>query len=505
MKVVRPIEITEAVFTASSVAEPDLTKGEVEWVADRFSGIDFSSAIPSSAIVLDIKLDSGFFYVLASQSFSPPIVYKINQSGLLVSSYNLPGIGGSAINTSSFTISGLYIYSVYGDKIQRNNISDGSYNSIYDISSEISDSSAIGFYDSKFFICEGSTGLIKRFDSSMAYENFSFQADGGLNSSGSIEIIEGLINVTQGGLSRVLRFTLGGQLSSTIITEYSLAGVTYSNDFIQAIATNGKKEVLNYTYDFVYNGYYKVEDRVIKTSTHKQYECTIATFDDPEVGVDKVPQTWVEVGPTNKWATFDDKKSTKSKTSSPYTIQLVPGVAVDSVAGFKISGANQVNVKATSASSGVVYDESFDLSNDVEFATLGLPPLSDLTIDITFTGGDIEVGKVRTGSQYDMGELVAGVSSDRINYGRTKFDEFGEIERVPKPIVRYTTYPIAVEKINAQGVERLLDSLEGIACVWVGDIGNNQLLITDGYIERSPMVYDNLSVVEYQIKVRGSI
>ena len=44
MKVVKPINITDSIFTVSSVAEPDPLRGEVEWV-DKFETPEFGSYV----------------------------------------------------------------------------------------------------------------------------------------------------------------------------------------------------------------------------------------------------------------------------------------------------------------------------------------------------------------------------------------------------------------------------------------------------------------------------
>ena len=104
-----------------------------------------------------------------------------------------------------------------------------------------------------------------------------------------------------------------------------------------------------------------------------------------------------------------------------------------------------------------------------------------------------------------IGTLLTGVQDGTKNYTTQEFDTFGKAKVVKRPIVNQTTFPIAVAKDQAFNVKRLLNSLRGTAAIWVGDTGGGFLLTTYGYVERAPMVYDNQSVVKYQIKVRGSI
>lgn len=52
---------------------------------------------------------------------------------------------------------------------------------------------------------------------------------------------------------------------------------------------------------------YAVGDVVIRTTTHRKYECQIAGVDStiPE----NAPARWLDIGPTNKWAMFDQNRN----------------------------------------------------------------------------------------------------------------------------------------------------------------------------------------------------
>ena len=101
--------------------------------------------------------------------------------------------------------------------------------------------------------------------------------------------------------------------------------------------------------------------------------------------------------------------------------------------------------------------------------------------------------------------MLKGATSDRIDYSTTKFDEFGEETYVNRPIIKNSTYPVVIDKKIAPSIQRYLDSINGQSMLWVGGIGDEQFMTTYGKIQRSPIVYENLSKVQYQIKVRGSI
>ena len=147
----------------------------------------------------------------------------------------------------------------------------------------------------------------------------------------------------------------------------------------------------------------------------------------------------------------------------------------------------------------------YELAKEPEFTLLDVPIYNDLTIDIAVTGTDLDIGRLVVGRQKSIGKVLAGLSSDRKDYSSVSFDSFGNETNITRPIIRQTTYPVLVEKKLAPALENYLDDIRGEPLFWIGYIGDGQYKNTFGRIERSPMVYNNLSHVEYSIKVRGSI
>lgn len=529
MKVVRPIEITEAVLTASSILEPDASVGEVEWQADIFSGFVFTNKSYHDQGFIHAVKSGETLYALETKETnigSNGVMHKYDSTGTHTGSFSVDGtIKSFGISEDLNRLVGVAPSS--GSVIEYNLLTESFVGST-SISSDVSAPSGITYGDGSYFILDSTEKKIARFDAGFSFQSKDTVLDDATDNVWSLHFLSGgfcsYVNALTGELKAARLGSSDIQwkipLKEAAGSDFLIFGHYYSDDN-PLVLNFGNDRAYRYV-DGIYDGLYKPSDRVIKSSTHKLYECTIATDDDPEVGVDKKPQTWVEVGPTNKWAAFDDKKSTKSKSNSPYTTQLVPGVTIDSLAGFAISGATDVTIVATSASAGEVFNETINLLNiDLaydfytwytyeldyidEFVVTNIPPYPDLTIDISFTGTAIEVGNVVTGRGRNLGVLQTGVISDRVDYSRTTIDDFGEETTVIRPITKYSTYPIVIEKVQAPGVLRFLDGLRGLKCVWIGDIGNGQNLTTFGSIERSPLTYDTLSISEYQIKVRGSI
>ncbi len=503
MKVIKPVKVTEAVYSASNMPEPDSSQSEVEWT-DNLNGSKYPIQSNSTSIASSSSAD----YVTR---FSTSTEINEYVNGVLNYSKTLTLVN-SIVSDSHYHDGNVYMadltdirYYNVSTKVEGTAIVSGGVESGTVFTSITSVGSTFYIYDrvnKKVKVYELSGNVLTH------QEDIEVDIDGKYPK---------LTQISGGGflvLNKGVASTYSDRF--TLISEQSLPRLTYIAEAYGGIANNGtefraistinnENNIERYDYELVYQGFYLPKERVIKTSTHKVYECAIATDLDPETAINNVPPEWVEVKTTNKFALVDTKVFSPSISATPITISLTPGEIVDSLAAFELVNVTTVDISAVSAASGSVYSNTVTLNGYPEFVDMDIPPFSDLTITITFNGSDIEVGEVVTGLAYDIGKLLVGVQDATKDYSRQEFDEFGNLEFVKRPIVNQTTYPIAVAKDQAFNVKRLLNSLRGTAAVWVGDTGGGFLLTTYGYVERAPMVYDNQSVVKYQIKVRGSI
>lgn len=83
---------------------------------------------------------------------------------------------------------------------------------------------------------------------------------------------------------------------------------------------------------------YAVGARVIKTATHRQYECITAnTGVDP--ATDSTSTHWLDIGATNRWKAFDRLISDPVVRAGGMTYVLQPGRLTDAVALFGLNAA----------------------------------------------------------------------------------------------------------------------------------------------------------------------
>jgi hypothetical protein len=171
-----------------------------------------------------------------------------------------------------------------------------------------------------------------------------------------------------------------------------------------------------------------IGDERILTTTHRKYRAAIASTDSPDVGVLASPKTWVDIGPTNRWAMLDNRNSTQSIAAGGVNIEYTPGRVTPAVAGFNITGSSSIDITVTLPSEGVIYTRSVPMvdNSDVydyftwsweplktrtEFIVTDLPFYSATTIEVDFAGSDdVGVGSVVFGSVTRLGDINYGTS-----------------------------------------------------------------------------------------------
>lgn len=603
LKVVDPIDVTEAIFTDSDIPEPDPAQGEVEWVDRRDLDLVYDPYDPTPTgndfnIRGMLNADNGFVYMhgdflkdatsykiakidkntdavtyitstrpfangVASYFYSPngKIYMHEQPSGSPVmaildtadDSITTSAISNNAYNTAQSILDG-YIYFAGGST----NI--GKYDVENDIMNEIQSGnvnditcSALGF-DQKIYFGDF-TGNIIRLDPSD-------------DSISTVSTIQGQIReCAYANGDDIYFFTDGSYIHKYNIPSQSISdvGSSVGRCFEASYATDGyiyyyasdsigarinrldprtdkviTFEVLNsYSYvqfatdDFSYvanvnqgvlklNHAYQPGDEAILRSTHRRYSAAASTIDNPADGIAKTTPTWIDIGPTNKWAMFDKKTTRQTVSASDFSVTLDPVNQINTLAFLNLIGVTSIRIEIRDKNEVLVYDETFDLIDTTpiyDYYTFFfyqqslleqlvddmLPAYYDPEIKVTFSGTDMSVGEMVAGFATQIGTTISDTSSDTYDYSTQEFDEFGEINYVERPIVNLNTYEILSDKAHNPYIQRLVKKLRGKNALWIGNIGGGQKLITYGRYERSPIPFDMVDHVQYSITVRGSI
>lgn len=527
LKVVDPIEVTEAVLTASDIPEPDTAQGEVEYDPAKTEGITFTNVTWD---ISDIARDGSTIYALDEYPFSP-------SGASLVRTYDVFGNETAAAfsvqndaKCISVTLGGDI---EIGDSNGFVNRYDPSGNLLFsfDLTAHLARVDAICKGFGLTYILDQSTGKVFKFEGALTStptELKNFGAAGVLIFG--FELRNGVIYYTNQDTGKIESFSAasGESRDSFDLTNardglYYLGGLAFLADG-SLLSVNTTGSVAFKYVSGVLKQPYNPGDEVVVLSNHTKYQCLVATSESPLVGAtEDAAATWIAIGPTNKWAMFDSLQNTKTLNDTDFTITLNPTTYVNTLAALGFSGVTSIRIEVDDSGGTTIYDETYgtsDFSAIYDHYTYvfyqitalqkliveDLPPLPDTEIRVTFSGANMQIGEVAFGFAINVGQLVAeGTKSDRFRYREQQYNDFGYPVGAEPIVVELNTYDVLVPKLTNPSIQKLLDNLTGKNTLWIGDIGSDQSLITYGFFERSPIPFSMPYDINYQITVRASV
>lgn len=228
---------------------------------------------------------------------------------------------------------------------------------------------------------------------------------------------------------------------------------------------------------------YTVGTVVIRTTTHRKYESIAGGTDSglPE----NTPTRWLDRGPTNKWAMFDQNRNVQTVAANSMVIVLNPGKRINSAAVLGVQ-AKTVRIVMT-AGGNTVYDSGIRNMNarmtnnwtDYFFGAFGyeptllltdLPPYANATITITFSnpGSTVACSGVVLGTKIFLGNTQYNAKSDSLNFSKIDRDEFGNSLLIPRRTVPKTNQTLWTDKELVNNARKARNELNAIPALWSG-------------------------------------
>lgn len=210
----------------------------------------------------------------------------------------------------------------------------------------------------------------------------------------------------------------------------------------------------------------------------------------PEIQTEK----WFDVGPTNRWASFDLNSNTQTVTNSPMTIVFAPGERINTL-GIAGMEANQLQVSATSVlGGGTVYPNAnttsatgiFDLNTrevrdgyDYAFEPFStipsnvifdIPPFSDIIITVTISSssGNVKCGSIVAGTYIYIGQVLHHATADSLNFSTVERDIYGTATLVPRAAKPKTSQTLKLPSNRLNKVMAAKKALDAKPALWTG-------------------------------------
>lgn len=234
-------------------------------------------------------------------------------------------------------------------------------------------------------------------------------------------------------------------------------------------------------------GTYSTGVERISSATHRVYRVVAdpSTTTDPTTTAGAID--WEDIGPTNAWAMFDNVNDTQSTASTNITVVLTPGVIINSLAGFNVTGASSINVTMNDATDGEVYNTDIEMTDSSEidnwydfffspvinisrFILLDIPPYPEGVLTVTVdSGSSVGIGTLLYGNQTDLGVTLYGTSWQLLDFSIKERNEFGNFVITQRRNADLLDYDFIISKTRFNYLKSVLKQVTTIPAVWVGD------------------------------------
>lgn len=263
-------------------------------------------------------------------------------------------------------------------------------------------------------------------------------------------------------------------------------------------------------------------------ANHRIYESQLATANTGHDPTDTVNQFgpivyWLDIGPTNRWAMFDNEVSSQSTATTSMTMVLKPGP----FNSIYLGGLEAVNLNVTvkNAPGGTVvytYTGSLEASMPMNYydwyfmpfsflrskLLTSIPAYSNMEVTVTIssgTGATVKCGVLAFGLLQVLGSTQQGAKAKPKNYGYVKVDDYGKAVIKKGKAATDLTANALIASREARQVQDILESAIGGACMLsCSDNPDYSGLIRYGLLS-GEVVYKTPETSEVSISLEGLI
>ncbi len=234
---------------------------------------------------------------------------------------------------------------------------------------------------------------------------------------------------------------------------------------------------------------YALGARVIKAATHRIYESAVAA----NVGNDPAGAAglWIDLGPTNRWAMFDQALGSVTTRDDNITVTLGP-IGVNAIALLDVTAA------AVRVQTGA-YDQTRNvIGGAVSF--LDMPgTLTSIVVTIT-GGGQVAVGTLLAGTLTSLGVTGDSPSAGITDFSKKQTDDFGEVIVSERSWAKKMSARALIKTSSIDIVANRIAALRGVPAFWVGDADTKALSIYGFFKDFSIEVGEAVSTLTLSIE-----
>lgn len=207
---------------------------------------------------------------------------------------------------------------------------------------------------------------------------------------------------------------------------------------------------------------YAVGERVILAATHRIYESGSAS----NLGNDPagISGKWNDVGPTNRWAMFDQALGSKTTGDSSIVVEVQNG-AINAMALLDVTASTvRVQIAAT-------YDQTRGPNASGTVTFLDIPSTTDSAAVTISGGGPVSAGTLLLGRLVTLGQTVDAPKAGITDFSRKEADEFGEVTVVERAWAKRVTLDAMITTEAIDLVAGRIAAVRALPSLWIGKEG----------------------------------
>lgn len=229
-------------------------------------------------------------------------------------------------------------------------------------------------------------------------------------------------------------------------------------------------------------GTYALGARVVRA--HRRWESLQAsnTNHPPETS----PTWWVDMGPTNRWAMFDDSVGTVTSSTSSIVIVMTPGMvstlalldlnADSATLEITAPGAPPWSRTQTTQRGGqsitdwyLYFTAPIGRVSTILFEDL--PQYEDAVLTLTVTsilpGGPVSIGTLAVGRAMDIGTVENGAKAGIKDFSEKTTDQFGQTRFVERSYAKRMGLRLKIAEEAVDSVYSTLADIRAKPIVWI--------------------------------------
>lgn len=223
---------------------------------------------------------------------------------------------------------------------------------------------------------------------------------------------------------------------------------------------------------------------VIRATTHRKYERKTAGTTSKPPEADAV--NWFDAGPTNRWAMFDRKVGTVTRSAESLVVVVRPG-AVSGLGALELTGRELKVTLTVSPGGAVAYTRTVSLDGSLigsvydwlfgdheqltDTVMTDLPqhfPNGELTIELTGTSG-VGIGVLQVGQVLEIGRTKRGASVGIADFSKKERDVFGNFDVLERDWSKTSSYQVLTAASDFNKIYRRLASIRATPCIYIGN------------------------------------